>query len=780
MAVSVAAEWDELTDRFYCKREIYTMCWKGINLANHMVACGRFGGPIAIIRDQNKLLLLGRSATAPRVRILNAAGVLISSFAWDRPGGKLVQMGWTDEEVLICVVESGQVYQYNIHGALLPGEVDLGRECYDAGVAQCAIWGSGVACLSKSNQLYAILDLKEPAAVKLAWPGAGPAPHCMAIIEPHFTVSGQLEVLLAVGSSIVVVDQQSARDQGLSIGPVACMAMSPSGSVLAAFTHEGKLLVLQSDFTKTLSEFDTQSHALPCQVAWCGSDSVVAHFLEDQSLLMVGPYGDSLSYSYDDTWLALVPECDGLRILTSTRMEFLHRVPDSTVEIFRFGSTAPGALLFDAMDHFERRSAKADENLRMLMESGQLAEAVETCIDAASHEFDAARQVALLRAAAYGRAFCRSFPKERMAEACKTLRVLNAVRHFEAAGIPLTLPQYQMLTGKVLVARLEPVLVHWAAAKIAATSDAPDSILHQLLLDKLQLSKKISYAAIAENAYLLGRPKLAALLLDHEPRASEQVRLLAAMQEGARALGKALDSGDTHLNSLADVVKILNSRPAARDLFISFAKQTDTELLKRYYAASAQPQGVAELVVREAWEAARSSHTPGGRHPTVSGVRLKLLEQAGDLYGQTKNHVFHSKACEEHVRLLKVQQDLETKTGQRVYVDTSVSDTLRTCIALGHHASAQKIRTEFKACVEEGARAEGAKYIPKIADLQERAEAYARVGMMAEAADAASQAKDGELLARIRSTLSSQNTAATALFDSLRDKLSLASLGPSQ
>lgn len=49
-------------------------------------------------------------------------------------------------------------------------------------------------------------------------------------------------------------------------------------------------------------------------------------------------------------------------------------------------------------------------------------------------------------------------------------------------------------------------------------------------------------------------------------------------------------------------------------------------------------------------------------------------------------------------------------------------------------------------------------------------QAYARIGMAKEAADAASQSKDGELLGRLKLTFS-QNAAATSIFDTLRDRL---------
>lgn len=177
-----------------------------------------------------------------------------------------------------------------------------------------------------------------------------------------------------------------------------------------------------------------QSALAPEQLVWCGMDSVLLYW--DDMLLMVGPYGDPVRYLFDDP-IILIPECDGARILSNLNMEFLQRVPSSTESIFKIGSTEPAALLYDALDHFDRRSAKvgnlcnnrtcyvindyyncqilgrksnvnlfqADENLRLIRSS--LPEAVEACVDAAGHEFDPLLQQTLLRAASYGQAFCR-------------------------------------------------------------------------------------------------------------------------------------------------------------------------------------------------------------------------------------------------------------------------------------------------------------------------------------------------------------------------------------
>ena len=84
-----------------------------------------------------------------------------------------------------------------------------------------------------------------------------------------------MQVLVAHGNTVTLVDADAANDQELSHGPIRRMAVAPNGQFLAAFTGEGKLVVWTADFGKFLSEFATQSDSPPEQLAWCGTDSVV-------------------------------------------------------------------------------------------------------------------------------------------------------------------------------------------------------------------------------------------------------------------------------------------------------------------------------------------------------------------------------------------------------------------------------------------------------------------------------------------------------------------------
>nr|DAD32193.1 TPA_asm: hypothetical protein HUJ06_011044 [Nelumbo nucifera] len=503
---------------------------------------------------------------------------------------------------------------------------------------------------------------------------------------------------------------------------------------------------------------------------------------------MVGPYGDPVRYLYDEP-IILIPESDGVRILSNTSMEFLQRVPDSTVSIFKIGSTLPAALLYDALEHFDKRSAKADENLRLIRSS--LPEAVEACIDAAGHEFDTSRQRTLLRAASYGQAFCSQFQRDRLQEMCKTLRVLNAVRSYEI-GIPLSIQQYKLLTASVLIGRLinchqhflafriseytglnqEVVIMHWACAKITASLAIHDAALLEILLDKLKLCKGISYAAVAAHADKSGRRKLAAMLVEHEPRSSKQVPLLLSIGEEDTALVKATESGDTDLIYLVlfhiwqkrpplEFFGMVQARPLGRDLFISYARCYKHEFLKDFFLSTGQLQDVAFLLWKESWELVKNPMASKGS--PLHGPRIKIIEKAQNLFSETKEHAFEAKAAEEHAKLLRMQHELEVTTKQAIFVDSSVNDTIRTCIVLGNHRAAMKVRTEFKvsekrwywlkvfalvttrdwdalekfskekrpptgykpfveACVDAGEKDEAIKYIPKLADPREKAE----------------------------------------------------------
>jgi hypothetical protein len=175
-------------------------------------------------------------------------------------------MGWTDDELLTCVMEDGSVQLYNIQGRLV-NTFSMGSELKEERVLLCCIWGRGVVCLSRGFNIVYVDNLEEPVVRKMPKLTDIPSvPTCMAIIEPQFTQSKALEVLIAVDKTILLVDMTSVQDQKLSAGPLRKMTVCPNGKMLACFTHDGFVWVITTDFSKNLSEFPTKSQVPPHQV----------------------------------------------------------------------------------------------------------------------------------------------------------------------------------------------------------------------------------------------------------------------------------------------------------------------------------------------------------------------------------------------------------------------------------------------------------------------------------------------------------------------------------
>ncbi|KAG0040394.1 hypothetical protein BGZ82_003119 [Podila clonocystis] len=698
------ADWIQLQDRFYRKQEIYAMLWKQVDLSKYMIAAAPFGGPLALVRDDRKVLLLQKQQPVkPSIYLYTSSGKLMEPIQWDK--GRIIGMGWTETEQLLCVLEDGTVRMYNILGEYT--QFSLGKEAKENKVIDVQIWGTGLVALTGSFQLIAVTNFDEPRPLFLADAGINEPPHSWTVIPPKFTLSRHVEVLLAINSTILVVDATEARDERLQEGPFKKMSVSPDGKYLALFTNDGRLWVVSTDFQKNLSEFATKSQVAPQQLVWCGTDSVILYW--DKIVLMVGPFGDWIKYSYDEA-IFMIPEVDGVRIISSEKCEFLQKVPAVTEDIFKIGSTAPGAMLYDALDHFEKKSPKADENIRSIRL--ELADAVEACIEAAGHEINHQYQRSLLKAASFGKCFLEIHNADSFVDMCKTLRVLNAVRFYEI-GIPLTYTQYQRLTPESLIDRLisrhqyllairiceylkmrtDRILIHWACSKIKISNDDEDTLC-RMVVEKLANKPGLSYSEIAMTAHKTGHSKLATMLLDYEPRAGDQVPLLMSMGQDELALVKAIESGDTDLvyhvilylkrkHQLGEFFRIINNKPLACHLLESYCKQQDPELLKDFYYQDDRRVDSANLSLIESYQQRDLTE------------RTKKLKNSLRLYQEDKEHPFETKAIEESLKLLQSQAQLE-KDFNQPFTGLSLSSTVYKLITINQGSRATKVRNDFQ------------------------------------------------------------------------------------
>lgn len=123
----------------------------------------------------------------------------------------------------------------------------------------------------------------------------------------------------------------------------------------------------------------------------------------------------------------------------------------------------------------------------------------------------------------------------------QTLKVLNSIRYYEI-GIPLTYAQYLLIGPSTLISHLlsrnlhllalrisqylslrpDPVLKHWAAAKISRSKGVDpsergigeDEGLCRVIVDKFEKEgdRGVSYAEIAKKAWEAGRVRLATMV----------------------------------------------------------------------------------------------------------------------------------------------------------------------------------------------------------------------------------------------------------------------------
>jgi vacuolar protein sorting-associated protein 16 len=571
--------------------------------------------------------------------------------------------------------------------------------------------GAGVVVgLTSDYQLIAasgpLLDAGATKPRPLHPTGLEEPPTAWAVLQPAHTLSRSVEVLISSTSgSVWLCDASGCQDLLVSNGPFTRMSIAPNGKLLASFSADGKLLVTNLDFTEQLSEFDAQTKKAPLQMCWCGADAVTLHWSE--VLLIVGPYNDWVKHPYDPGPLFLLPECDGVRILTNSKLEFLQKVPESTEAVFKIGSSSPPAILFDAFDHFKRLSPKADENIRSI--ANELPVAVSACIDAAMHETDRRLQRQLLGAASFGKAFVEFADPSEFVDACRAIRVLNALRHYDV-GIPMTISQlrqqgqggggyaggqnvtsaatlaagYDLMVDMLMVRhehllalriahylpglRTEPILVHWACAKVRTrATQMADAELAHIVVSKLRESGTgISYADIAETAWKARRPELATRLLEYEPKAAAQVPLLLDMQEDAIALQKAIESGDTDLvyhvvmfikghHNPADFFRLIRSRPEALALLISYCRDQNHRLLKDIFFHFQLPEETANVVALDALRtggndpsSSSSSASPSSSQSPQSGPvsdPIPGLHEALTLFNEAKG-IAHSQADE--------------------------------------------------------------------------------------------------------------------------------------
>jgi hypothetical protein len=620
----------------------------------------------------------------------------------------------------VVVTEEGTVRCYdNLQADFAP--FTLGHDAETLGVVGCKFYGTGFVALLGNNHLISVTSYAEPRPKLLAIPPAEPVVS-WGLIPPAYSLSRSVEVILAIGKTLHVIDATEAEDRNFDAGPFQHISVSPRAEFLAFYTEDGKVWVVSGDWSEKLSEYDSRVKTMPKDMQWCGSNAVALAW-EDE-IHLIGPRSAATKFYYD-SWVHLLPDVDGIRLLTSDVCEFIQKVPDEAVDVFRLGSDSPAANLLEASSLLEQKSPKADDLIQLIRPN--LAEAVDTCIKAAAHEYQIHWQKSLLKAASYGKSVLDLYSSDDFVDTCDTLRVLNAVRFYEV-GLPLSYDQYRRMTPEKLIERLtnrnEYLLAlriadylhlpasnvhgHWAQQKVRTSTD-PEEEICNLIVKKLHGKPGVSFEEIARAAHNEGRIRLATELLNYEPRAGKQVPLLLNMKEDNIALDKAIESGDTdlmfhvllHLRKklpLASFFRVINSRPVASALVESSAWDQDRELLKDLYYQDDRRLDGSNLLLSEAL-------SQSDLHASLEKLKSasKYLQDSRDSAA-----TFQRQAIDDAARLLRFQEtfekDLSPHDGtpgtpgesSNSFIGLSTNETIFQLIRQGHSKRAQKVQSEFK------------------------------------------------------------------------------------
>ncbi|XP_073236794.1 vacuolar protein sorting-associated protein 16 homolog isoform X4 [Porites lutea] len=677
----VTVDWNPLGKVFYRKVELYSMEWQDVvDLSRFIVSAAPFGGPMALIRDDKHFARVqGSAINKPIIHIFSSAGRELATVKWD--GGPIVQMGWSITEDLLCVADDGTVMVYDIHGAIKK-TLSMGQDAKESKIIDCKTYNfagrTGIAILTSNYHFYVANNVEEVRSRRYYDPPGLDAPPSSWVIMPHDRGSS---LLVAIDNLLYLTEKGQCNrltvsfSAGAPVTSIIEMAISYNYEYLAMFTDTGLLWIGSADLQKVYCEFNTSCPSRPKQLTWCAMGAVICYW--DDYLDVVGPTMDTIRYQMDSA-VHLVQELDGVRIIGNETHELLQRVPAAVEQVFKIGSMEPGAMLFDASKEFEKKSARAEEYIRMIKE--RLPEAVQQCIHAAAGEHEPAIQRGLLRAASFGKSFLTDMPPHAFVSMCRNLRVLNAVRDY-MVGIPLTYGQLEKLTMKTLIDRLvlrrhyclairicdylkipkgegaSRILGHWACYKVQQ-ANVDDEEIARAINSKLGETPGISYSEIASKAVDCGRTHLAIKLLDYEAKAADQVPLLMRMNKDDLALEKAIMSGDTdlvymvvmHLKdnlTLGEFLMAIRYHPVALSLYIKTIESKMNTLSK-----------------------AQMSYQQGGFQ-------------------------FYSKATEEQMKLMEYQVKLEEKY-RKTFMDLSLSDTIYQCILQGEPKVAEQLKKEFK------------------------------------------------------------------------------------
>nr|AOM63317.1 vacuolar protein sorting 16A [Drosophila melanogaster] len=703
-------EWFKVRPDYYRKVELTTPDWPlDLDLEYMWVEVAPYGGPLAVTRDPTKLVPVKGNAR-PMIRIFDTTGREMGHILWNH--GKLIAMGWSDMEELICIQENATVFVYDMFGREKES-YSIGDEASVTKIVEGKVFqssaGTGVAVMTTSGRVFLKQNSSKTERKLPDIPNSSMNCSCWEIVtegrNSYCLLGRDREVIkLFPGETVGTITANLFEKPHERIIKIS---VSYNHQHLALYTNTGLLWLGSVDMRQKYCEFDTGRKDMPLQMEWImnsdnsEADAVVISY--PSYLLIVNRNADRSDFPYDPV-MFLVAEMDGVRIITQSSHEIIQRLPKCVENIFAVNSQEPASYLFEAQKKFEEKSYKSDEYLSMCREKIDLA--VSECIEAASYEFCPETQKSLLRTAYFGKGFIRNHnPDEYM----RILRVLNTLRH-ERIAMPITFKQFSHLNTEVILSRLvfrkhyaiaiqvakhlnlpeSWILEHWAYHKVM--NDPNDTEVARKITEKFKNPsvEGISFCNIASKAHQAGRDDLAIKLLELESRASLHVPLLLKMRKFDRAVGSATQSGDTELITqvllemkmhmmLSNLHMTIRDHPLALNIYKKIMRESNRAGLYGIYNTEDDQKAIAEYHFQNAIE--------------TEGLESNL-SMIGNAYAQGRC-TLEAELCADTSRLIKLQKTLSTKYNVSLN-GLSIHETIQELLLIGELKEAERIRSDFK------------------------------------------------------------------------------------
>lgn len=548
----------------------------GADLGGGVVALAPCGGPLAIVPD-------GGWGISYALATYSMGGELLQ--LWESLRERVeapvraVAVGWCKGDMVTVVYDDGGIVRVSPR-VLGGGIVSVGRtgveRVHDAVImpeGDVVVRGvaGGVWRLSAENAVVSDSVVVPPLLKRVPKAGSN---NGIVAMGPDLSPCGDVETLIVgLGGVVSLVNPAGCAIVGGLEQPVSQLALSPNGKYVAAVeTGTGHLFVRSVDMRAEIvrvnvntelagqgikSITDVDGHPVkrePEEIAWVGSDAIAAFYGEH--LVLIGPHGGvatlELSNVGPANGIVMQSELDGLRLVSSTRVEFVQLVPEVVHAVF-CRPQAPSFKLLRACGALVGESCISETEspmeplarydlLRELLESKKLMSAARSCAEAAYLVPSPLEQKALLHAVSYGQRYSTVLGTKASdghdsslvvpsSRACKgrrdvdlvptavaILRVINAVSAREA-GVPLTKPQLDVLGLQGLVSRLSrygkhtlalrlaayggvspnAVFADWASATIHSRGEDTDESLTTLIIERFEtLGKSSSFTSRGE------------------------------------------------------------------------------------------------------------------------------------------------------------------------------------------------------------------------------------------------------------------------------------------